>query len=170
MFQPELIVSPFLKKFVPQKIYENYPTYILHPGIRGDKGAYSLDNAIREEKKEWGVVYLRANGEFHGGEIYSEVRFAMRQSYKASLYRNEVNRSPLQALQELLCNVEDANFTPIAQLPTPLHTQLTQKHRRIDWLNDNTQEIIKKIYMSDSLPGVEDEILDSFYEALVHCY
>jgi len=159
VFEPELILCPFLKKFVPPEIYNNYPTFILHPGIRGDKGAYSLDNAIREEKSEWGVVYLRANDEFDGGSIYAQSNFTMRPTYKASLYRNEVNTASLQALKELLTNVVDESFTPIPQLPTPLHTQLTQVDRAIDWQHDNTQVILKKIYMSDSLPGVLDEIL-----------
>ncbi len=157
-FEPELILCPFLKKFVPPEIYNKYPTFILHPGIRGDKGAYSLDNAIREEKSEWGVVYLRANDEFDGGSIYAQSNFTMRLTYKASLYRNEVNTASLQALKELFTNVVDESFTPIPQLPTPLHTQLTQADRAIDWQHDNTQEILKKIYMSDSLPGVLDEI------------
>jgi putative two-component system hydrogenase maturation factor HypX/HoxX len=163
-FEPELIIAPFLKKFVPADIFNNYPTFILHPGVRGDKGAYSLDNALREEKKEWGVVYLRANGEFDGGDIYAEQHFAMRKSYKASLYRNEVNQASLAALKELLINLQDKNFSPIPQLPTPLHKQLTQADRAIEWQKDTTQEILKKIYISDSLPGVLDEILG------VECY
>jgi len=164
VFEPELILCPFLKKFVPSEIYNNYATFILHPGIREDKGAYSLDNAIREEKDEWGVVYLRANDEFDGGSIYAQEKFAMRDTYKASLYRNEVNVASLKALQTLLKNIADEAFTPIPQLPTPLHKQLTQKDRAIDWQNDTTKGILKKIYMSDSLPGVLDEILG------VECY
>ncbi len=163
-FAPEIILCPFLNKFVPSDIYNNYPTFILHPGIKGDKGAYSLDNVIRKEKNEWGVVYLRANDEFDGGSIYSEKYFVMRDTYKASLYRNEVNVASLQALKELLCNVADESFSPIQQLLTPLHKQLTQKDRAIDWQRDTTKEILKKIYMSDSLPGVLDEILG------VECY
>ncbi|MEN4054197.1 MULTISPECIES: enoyl-CoA hydratase-related protein [Sulfurimonas] len=158
-FEPELILCPFLKKFVPSEIYTNFPTYILHPGIRGDKGAYSLDNALREAKSEWGVVYLRANDEFDGGSIYAEEDFMMRYTYKASLYRNEVNVASLTLLKELLTNIEDDTFTPTPQLPTPPHKQLTQADRAIDWQRDTTQEILTKIYMSDSHPGVLDEIL-----------
>ncbi len=163
-FNPEFILCPFLKKFVPSTIYLNYPTYILHPGVRGDKGAYSLDNALLEAKDEWGVVYLRANDDFDGGDIYVEKRFFMRETYKASLYRNEVNVASLEALCELLQNVVNSDFTPISQLPTPLHKQLTQVDRAIHWQTDTTKEIMKKIYMSDSLPGVLDEILG------VECY
>ncbi len=158
-FEPDIILSPYLKKFVPSAIYDKYPTFILHPGILGDRGAYSLDNALREEKEEWGVVYLRANSEFDGGAIYAESFFKMRESYKASLYRNEVNTTSLKALQILLQNVKNKKFMPQEQLKIPMHLQLTQKHRKIDWEKDSTKDIVKKIYMSDSQPGVKDEIL-----------
>jgi len=42
-FEPELILSPFLKAYIPSSIYENYPTYIFHPGPRGDRGPNSLE-------------------------------------------------------------------------------------------------------------------------------
>jgi len=163
-FAPDIILAPFLKKFVPASIYNSYATYILHPGVRGDKGAYSLDNALHEKKKEWGVVYLRANDEFDGGAIYAEVNFTMRDTYKASLYRNEVNNASLKALEILLQNLQNPTFCPIPQLPTPMHKQLTQKDRAIDWTQDSTQTILKKIAISDSEPGVLDEILG------VKCY
>jgi len=158
-FEPELVLCPFLKKFVPPEIYTNFATYILHPGILGDKGAYSLDNALREAKKEWGAVYLRANDEFDGGSIYAQENFMMRYTYKASLYRNEVNVASLALLKILLTNIKDDTFTPVAQLPTPPHKKLTQVDRAIDWQRDTTQDILTKIYMSDSHPGVLDEIL-----------
>jgi putative two-component system hydrogenase maturation factor HypX/HoxX len=40
-----------------------------------------------------------------------------------------------------------------------MHLQLKQEHRKINWEIDTTDEIIKKINFSDSLPGVLDEIL-----------
>jgi len=45
-----------------------------------------------------------------------------------------------------------------------MHKSLSQKERAIDWDKETTQEIIQKIYMSDSHPGVKDEILG------VECY
>ena len=163
-FNPDIILSPYLKKFIPKEIYDVYPTFVLHPGIRGDRGAYSLDNAIKDSKKEWGVVYLKADDKFDGGNIYAEVKFEMRESYKASIYRDEVNYSSMKALKILLKNLSDDKFTPLSQLDTPLHLQLTQKHRKIEWQKDSSEEIVKKVYMSDSIPGVLDEILG------VECY
>ena len=163
-FKPDIILSPYLKKFVPKEIYEAYPTFIFHPGIIGDKGAFALDNAIREDKKEWGITIIRANGEFDGGDIYVEVKFKMRNSYKASIYRNEVFFSASKALDMLLDRLDDLDFKPTPQLDTQMHKYLTQKDRAINWESDTTDEILKKIYFSDSYPGVLDEILG------VECY
>ena len=163
-FKPDMILSPYLKKFIPKDIYDVYPTFVLHPGIRGDRGAYSLDNAIKDAKKEWGVVYLKADDKFDGGDIYAEVNFKMKESYKASIYRNEVNNASLKALKILLKNLTNKDFIPIKQLDKKMHLQLTQKHRAIEWQKDTSQEIVKKIYMSDSHPGVLDEIVG------VRCY
>ena len=163
-FKPDIVVCPFLKKFVPKDIFTKYPTFIVHPGIIGDKGAYALDNAIRKGVKEWGVTVLRANEEFDGGDVYVEARFDMRDSYKASIYRREVLNSASKALDLLLERIASSEFMPTKQPDTPMHKYLTQKDRAIDWERDTTDEIVKKIYMSDSHPGVLDEILG------VKCY
>ena len=163
-FKPDIIFCPYLKKYLPSEIFLNTPTFILHPGIRGDRGHNSLDHAIREDKKEWGVVILRANEEFDAGDIYAEVRFEMRESYKASLYRNEVAEAASKALKIFLENLHDKDFKPAPQLKMPMHTYLTQKERAIDWQKDTTKEIIKKIHVSDSYPGVKDEFFG------IECY
>ncbi|PLY13285.1 MAG: hydrogenase [Sulfurimonas sp.] len=163
-FAPDIIFCPYLKKYLPSEIFLKNPTFILHPGIRGDRGHNALDHALREDKKEWGVVILRANEEFDGGDIYAEVRFEMRDATKASIYRNEVADAASKALKELLKNLDDKEFKPTPQLKMPMHNYLTQKERAIDWQRDTTKEIIKKIHVSDSFPGVKDEFLG------VECY
>jgi len=163
-FSPDIIICPYLKKFIPKEVFTKVPTYILHPGIRGDKGHHSLDHVIRDDKKEWGVVLLRANEHFDGGDIYSEVKYKVRDTYKASLYRDEVVTATLEAIDELLVNIQDENFKPIPQSSTPLHHYLTTQDRQIDWQKDTTLEIIRKVYASDSYPGVLDEILG------IECY
>lgn len=163
-FKPDIIFCPYLKKYLPSEIFFKTPTFILHPGIRGDRGHNSLDHALRDERQEWGVVILRANEELDGGDIYAQVRFSMRESYKASIYRNEVSDATHEALLELLKNLEDENFKPVAQLKNPIHAYLNERDRAIDWHKDTTKEIIKKIHVSDSYPGVRDEFLG------VECY
>ncbi|WP_373036669.1 hydrogenase maturation protein [Sulfurimonas sp.] len=163
-FKPDIVFSPYLKKFIPKEIFLNVPTFILHPGIRGDRGHNALDHAIKDEKKEWGVVILRANEEFDGGEIYSEVRFLMRDASKASIYRVEVADATIKAMRELFVNLEDENFKPTPQLQTPMHKYLTQEDRAIEWEKDTTKEIMRKIRFSDSYPGVKDEFFG------IECY
>ena len=70
-----LSFAPYLKKYVPKEVFTKTPTYIVHPGIRGDKGHHSLDHVVRDDKKEWGVVILKANEHFDGGEIYAQAHF-----------------------------------------------------------------------------------------------
>lgn len=163
-FQPDIILCPFLKKYIPKEIFSQFPTFILHPGIYGDRGHNSLDHAIKNDKKEWGVVILKANEEFDGGDIYSEVRFNMRDTFKASIYRNETTNATVKAVDELLKNLQNKDFKPIPQLKVPLHNYLSDNDRAIDWQNDTTGQIIKKIYLSDSYPGV----LDVFFG--IECY
>ncbi len=152
----DIILCPFLKSYLPSKIYKNYPTYILHPAPIGDRGAFSLEYALNQ--KEWGVVWLRAVEELDAGDIYAHDEFKVRDTYKASLYRQEVVQSSLKALDTLFQNRHQK------QILNPLHESFTQEMRKIDWSSDSTEIIIKKIYQSDSLPGVKDKILG------VECY
>ncbi len=157
-FKPDFILCPFLKRFVPREIFEKYDIYIVHPGILGDRGAYAIDNAIRLEKDEWGVTILKANGEFDGGDVVVSKNFKMRFASKASIYRDEVKATFYKMLDEFLEAIKAKKFKKPPVLP--MHKRLTQSHRAIDWQRDTTKEIIKKINMSDSHPGVLDEILD----------
>ena len=156
-FNPQIILCPFLKSYIPKEIYESYPTFIFHPAPRGDRGAYSLDYAIFNQEKEWGGVWLRANELYDGGDIYAEDSFEMRESYKASIYRQEMAKVAISTLNKLFKNIKKSNTTP--QILNPIHEPFTQKMRAIDWEKDTTDEIIKKINCSDSLPGVLDNIL-----------
>ena len=162
---PDIVFCPFLKQFIPNEIFENYPTFVLHPGIIGDRGHNSLDNAINDEVKQWGVVILKANEVLDGGDIYAQSNFIMREeSSKASIYRNEVTQSTLKAMEQFLQNYHNKDFIPTKQILNPIHKNLSQENRKINWQKDNTKQILKKINMSDSTPGVKDEILG------VECY
>lgn len=156
-FNPNIILCPFLNKYIPSSIYENYPTYIFHPAPRGDRGANSLEYAISSNAKKWGVVILKANEAYDGGDIYASSDFTMRDTYKASLYRNEVVSSFLKALDLFFINLKDNKSIP--QILNPISSKFTQEKRAINWDKDSTNTIIKKIHLSDSSPGVKDNIL-----------
>ncbi|MDD3856171.1 hypothetical protein [Sulfurimonas sp.] len=53
-FKPDIIFCPYLKKYIPKELFLNTPTFIFHPGVRGDRGHNALDHAIRDDKKEEG--------------------------------------------------------------------------------------------------------------------
>jgi len=161
-FSPEIVICPYLTRFIPATIFENVPTFIIHPGIRGDKGAFSLDHALLEGKQMWGVTVIRANSEFDGGDIWASENFTMRQSKKASIYRREVNLAASGAIKDLLDTFSDPTTT--TQLSTPIHQRLTQSDRAIDWSCETTDVIINKINAADSHPGLLDTLLD------VECY
>jgi len=161
-FDPELILCPFLKTYLPPTVYERYPTFVFHPGPRGDRGPNALEYALQSHTKEWGVVILRANAEYDGGDIYAQQQFNVRETYKASLYRQEVSRAALQALEIFFDNLQNKKYLP--QIPNPIHERFTQERRAINWEKDDTETIIGRIHLSDSHPGVLDEILG------VKCY
>ncbi|WP_297440195.1 enoyl-CoA hydratase-related protein [Sulfurimonas sp.] len=151
-FTPEIILCPYLHFFLKSEIYENYPTFIFHPGPKGDRGAYSLENALQHQ--EWGVSILEASALYDGGDIYIERSFKVRDTYKASLYRDEVKEAYLSGIDEFLINYGSAFKIP--QSLRPLHKKPLIK---INWNNESSLEIIHKINLLDSYPGVEDEIM-----------
>lgn len=155
-FHPELILSPFLKTYLPASIFEKYAIYIFHPGPKGDRGPNSLEYALQSHTKKWGIVVLKANDIYDGGDIYAQENFSVRETYKASLYRQEVTQASLNILDELFENIQENKS--ISQKLEPIHEKYTQEKRAIDWEKDTTAIIINKIYLSDSFPGVLDEI------------
>ncbi|UFH60777.1 formyltransferase family protein [Sulfurovum mangrovi] len=161
-FEPEFILCPFLKRYLPESIYDNYPTFIVHPGPIGDRGPNALEYALQNHTKEWGVVIVKANKLYDGGDIYAQKNFKVRETSKASLYRQEIVRTTLQALEAFFTNLKNNEVTP--QILNPIHEHFNQLKRSIDWLKDDTDTIIRKIHISDSFPGVLDEIMG------VSCY
>ncbi|WP_122893006.1 enoyl-CoA hydratase-related protein [Arcobacter peruensis] len=157
-FDPDLILCPFLKSYISSIIYDRYPVFIFHPGPRGDRGPNSLEHALKSHTKKWGLVVLQANKEYDGGNIYAQESFDVRNTYKASIYRKEIVRASLNALDTLLENIKNDNF--VEQILNPIHKKLTKEDKTINWTIDTTQEIIEKVNLCDSFPGLLDDILD----------
>jgi len=152
-FEPEMIVCPFLQHYVPPHIYERYPTFIVHPGPKGDRGAYALERALIQ--KQGGVSILKANEAWDGGDLYAYTSFKIeRDTNKSSLYRQEIKSAFYDLFKTFLANFEANKFEP--QVMNPLHQPLDIT---IDWECDDTQTIVDKIRLLDSTPGVQEEIL-----------
>ena len=169
LFRPDIIVAPFLKRAIPESVWRRHTSIVIHPGIPGDRGPSALDWAIINREREWGVTALQANGEMDAGDIWASAGFAMRDATKASLYRNEVSEAAVAALRLTLARAMEPGFKPepldyshagIRGRPQP---PLRQPDRAIDWHQDDTDTVSRKIRAADGFPGVLDEISGHSY-------
>ena len=164
LFQPDVIICPFLKEKIPEDVWSRHLCIILHPGIKGDRGPSSLDWAILNGEEEWGVTALQAAEEMDAGDIWATATFKMRQASKASIYRREVTRAAIRAMLETVERIESRTFAPEPldyskpDVRGELRPLMKQQERVIDWEHDNVENIIRKINAGDSAPGVLDTI------------
>jgi putative two-component system hydrogenase maturation factor HypX/HoxX len=164
LFDPELIVAPFLKRAIPESVWRSRRCIVIHPGIAGDRGPSSLDWAVQEGEAEWGVTALEAVGEMDAGPIWASVSFPMRAAAKGSLYRNEVTEAGVQAMVTTLDRMQDPSFRPAPlDCSRPgvrgrLRPLMRQSDRAIDWSRDETSTVLAKIRAADGVPGVLDEV------------
>ena len=50
--KPDLVIAPFLKRAIPERVWSVVPCLIVHPGVPGDRGPSALDWAILEGERE----------------------------------------------------------------------------------------------------------------------
>jgi len=164
LFQPDLIIAPFLKRAIPELIWRNHVCLIVHPGIPGDRGPSALDWAILNQEKCWGVTVLQANAEMDAGDIWASSEFEMRPASKASLYHNEITEAAVKAVMTAVSRFQDRSFrpTPLRDLKGNIRGRLRplvrQQDRRIDWQIDDTNTVLRKIRSADGFPGVLDRL------------
>jgi putative two-component system hydrogenase maturation factor HypX/HoxX len=158
--RPDLIVCPMLKKLIPESIWASHRCLIVHPGPRGDRGPSSLDWAIELGMDEWGVTVLEANGELDAGDVWATRTFRMRDASKSSMYRNEVRRAALEALEEAIRKVTagDAPGAPDAPATGRARPLMRQDVRAIAWSADSTETVVRKIRAAEGHPGVLDSL------------
>ncbi len=164
LWQPELIVAPFLKRRIPEAVWRHHRCIVLHPGVVGDRGPSSLEWAIMNGETEWGVTAIEANAEMDAGDIWASASFPMRAATKSSLYRNEVTEAAVKVLDLTLQRLARG------ETPEPLdysksgvrgrqRPAMQQSDRAIDWRADDTATVLRKIRAADGSPGVRDEVL-----------
>jgi len=164
-FQPDLIICPFLKHAVPEAIWRQHLCLIVHPGIEGDRGPSSLDWAIHSKTTTWGVTLLQADAEMDAGDIWDSQKFHLRDGAKASIYRREVIATAVRMVKDVLHNsLKNPDFKPRPlnynnpQVKGQCLPLMRQDTRKIDWGNETTEAIVRKINAADSFPGVLDSI------------
>jgi putative two-component system hydrogenase maturation factor HypX/HoxX len=166
LFQPEVILAPFLKRAIPSSIWQRYPCLIVHPGPPGDRGPAALDWAILRGEANWGVTVLQANEELDAGPVWASALFPMRAVRKSSLYRNEVTEGAVCAVRCALARIA-GGLGPLSNTHDDSRygwqPSLRQAQRRIDWARDDTSTVLRKIHSADGYPGVEDLLFDRPY-------
>jgi len=174
-FQPALIIAPFLKRAIPEVIWRKHPCFIVHPGIVGDRGPCALDWAIMNEYSEWGVTVLQANAELDAGDIWAAETFPMRLTKKSSLYRHEVVDAAVRSVLTAVKHFAAGSFKPQPldyANPTvrgQLHEPMRQTNRAINWQQDSSRVILKKIHAADGFPGVLDTLFGESYYLFDAC-
>ncbi|HKN10272.1 MAG TPA: hydrogenase maturation protein [Pseudomonadota bacterium] len=169
LFRPQLVIAPFLKRAIPESVWRAHRCIVIHPGIPGDRGPSALDWAIMREEPRWGVTALQANGEMDAGDIWASVSFAMRPTTKASLYRNEVTDAAIEAIAQILRRLDDPGFRPrpldyaCGDIEGSWRPPMRQADRAIDWEQDDTETILRKVHAADGAPGVLDTIAGERY-------
>lgn len=164
LYDPELILAPFLKRAIPETLWRDRRCIVIHPGIKGDRGPSALDWAIQENEQEWGVTALQANAEMDAGEIWASATFRMREATKASLYRHEVTDAAVAVIRMTIERIGQRGFRPErldyarTDVRGRLRPLMRQVDRAIDWQRDDTAQVLRKIRAADGHPGVRDEI------------
>ena len=164
---PDLIIAPMLKIAVPEEIWSRHLCLIVHPGIKGDRGPSSLDWAIANDERSWGVSILEAAADFDAGPIWASHEFAIEANppAKSSLYRGRVTEAALRGVLEAVARIGSGEFQSGSWQPKKLtellpfvrgrlRPPMRQADRAIDWRQDTTATIVRKIRAADSAPGV----------------
>ena len=164
LYQPDLIIAPFLKRAIPDELWRNHVCLVVHPGIRGDRGPSALDWAILNGEQRWGVTVLQANAEMDAGDIWAFSEFQLRADTKASIYRNEISQAAVDAVLRAVQRYQTGDFAPQPQdysdpeVNGELQPLMQQSDRAIDWQQDDTQTVLRKIRCADGFPGVRDQL------------
>ncbi len=181
LYAPDLIIAPFLKRAIPKSIWGSRVCLVVHPGIPGDRGPAALDWAILHRQTRWGVTVLQAEEEMDAGPVWAAVEFAMRETTKASLYRNEVTEAAVVAVCRAVNHIATGKFTPETldysnpKVRGRLQPSLRQSDRAIGWQHDDSATVLRKIRSADGFPGLRDQLFgrrfylfDAHAESVLH--
>jgi len=161
---PDLIIAPMMTRAIPADIWSAHPCFIVHPGPRGDRGPSSLDWAIMDGARRWGVTVLQANAQMDAGDIWAGAEFVVHPCSKSSLYRTEVADAAMEAVLAAVARFAGGSYQPEPldysrpEVTGRCRPPCRQADRRIDWPAEPTWSVVAKLQAADSAPGVLDVI------------
>jgi putative two-component system hydrogenase maturation factor HypX/HoxX len=104
LFQPDVILAPFLKRAIPADVWRNTKTLIVHPGPLGDKGPSALDHAVQADA-DMGRDRAGGAGRDGRGPRLGAAALRHARAPKSSLYRREVTEAAVTAVRMALARV-----------------------------------------------------------------
>ena len=156
---PDLVLCPFLRSRVPDDVWRARPTVVLHPGPAGDRGPSSLDWAIGDGAREWGVTALSAVAELDGGPVWATRRFPVPAvpPRKSALYAGPVTDAAAELALEVVALAAGPGPAPGPPPPGRPRPVMTQADRAFCW-SDPTAHVLRRIRAADGAPGVRTEL------------
>lgn len=164
LFAPDLVVAPFLKRAIPESVWSALPCLVVHPGIPGDGGPTALDWAILDGVRDWGVTVIEARAELDAGPVWAWAPFPMRAATKSSLYRHEVAEAAVTAVRAAVAHFDRHGQRPAVPIGPAIRARgrwrdaARQADRAIDWRQETTAAVLRKIRSADGRPGVRSTI------------
>lgn len=158
--KPDLIICPFLKEKVPARLWQNHRTIIVHPGPPGDRGPSSLDWAIADAEREWGVTALQAVEEMDAGPIWGYRMFPLpvEAPRKSALYNGAVADAAVELVLEVAERAADPGFVPVPldygrpEVRGRLRPAMRHADREVSW-SESTEAIVRRVRAADGAPG-----------------
>ncbi len=164
LFQPALLLCPFLQQPLPNDIQRHYTCIHLQPGYVGAPRGATLAQAMLNGAENWGVMAVETTDDPTVSRIWATATFPLRTASRASLYRNEVTEAATQVALASVRQVANRSLVPAAQTyPQAAYCQTLpptelQPTCAIDWSTDSTELIIRKINAADNGLGLLDSM------------
>lgn len=160
LWQPEVLVAPFLKRAITEDVWRALPCLVVHPGPPGDRGPSALDWAIQLGETTWGVTVLQAVAGMDAGPVWAWREFPLRQASKSSVYRREVTEGAVAAVLEALDRLASGSDPQLAENTGAgcERPALRQPERAIDWSQHTVDQVLARIRAADGQPGVRDTL------------
>ncbi|MEV0596997.1 enoyl-CoA hydratase-related protein [Nonomuraea cavernae] len=163
--KPDLVICPFLKERVPERLWRHHRTVVIHPGPPGDRGPSSLDWAIAGAEPEWGVTALQAVEEMDAGPIWGWRTFPLpaEPPRKSALYNGAVADAAVELVAEVAAKAADPGFAPVPldyrrpEVRGCARPAMRRADREFSWA-EPADAVVRRVRAADGAPGGRAEL------------